>query len=165
MCAFITSLYCCCCFKDARSVSLYPYDWSQILLSILNKLTLQKKVQNFGTNNVFLDQKSKKKTTAQLKIKHKKPLLEPGIDPRTSCAQSRCVTPAPPSQLRVTIVVKLFNCFNTMGRNANKQNRICGPHIFNKFIFSVIFLHACITFLAVSYIYGSRFYCLNMVKI
>ena len=74
MCAFISSLYCCCCFKDARSVSVYPYEWSQILLSILNKLTFRKTVQNVVTNNVFLDKKSiKKTTTTQPKNKHKNP--------------------------------------------------------------------------------------------
>jgi len=66
-----------------------------------------------------------------------KPLLEPGMKPRTS----------PPSRLRVTIVVKLFNLFDAIGRTVNKQRRICGPHIFNKFVFSVIFLHAWITIL------------------
>ena len=34
-----------------------------------------------------------------------------------------------------------------MDRNVNKQSRICGPNIFNKFIFSVIFLHGQITIL------------------
>ena len=71
-----------------------------------------------------------------------KPLQEPGIEPRTSCTQSGCVTTAPPSQLRVSIVVKLFNSFDAMGRNVNKQSQICGPDILNKHIFSVIFLHA-----------------------
>ena len=53
----------------------------------------------------------------------------------TSCTQSGCVTTAPPSQLRVLIVVKQFNCFDAMGRNVNKQSQICGPDIFNKYIF------------------------------
>ena len=52
-----------------------------------------------------------------------------------------------------------------MGRNVNKQSRICWPHIFNKFIYSVISLHAWLTiFGSFSCIYGSRFQCLNMVK-
>jgi len=42
--------------KNARSVSLYSYNQSQILL---NKLTLQNKLQNFVTNNVFLDKRVK----------------------------------------------------------------------------------------------------------
>jgi len=34
-------------------------------------------------------------------------------------------------------VVKLFeiHCFCDMDRNVNTQRRICGPHMFNKFIF------------------------------
>ena len=57
----------------------------------------------------------------------------------SSCTQSGCVTTAPQSQLRVSIVVKLFNSFDAMGQNVNKQSQICGPDIFNKYIFSVIF--------------------------
>ena len=45
------------------------------------------------------------------------------------------VTTATPSQLRVLIVVKPFNCFDAMGRHVNKQSQICGPDIFNKYIF------------------------------
>jgi len=41
----------------------------------------------------------------------------------------------------ISIVKKLSKCFDAMGRNVNKPSRICGPDIFNKFIF-VIFLHA-----------------------
>jgi len=70
---------------------------------------------------------------------------EPRFEPGTSRTQSGCVTSAPPSQLRVTIVVKLFNCFDATGRNVNKQSRICEPHIFQKVIFSVMFLHAWLT--------------------
>ena len=111
------------------------------MLSILNKLTLQKDLQNYVTNNVLLD-KMYKHNNNKTKKSNIKTLPEPGIEPGTSCTQSGCVTTAPPSQLRVSIVIKLFNCFDAMGQNVNKQSRICGPHIFNKFIFSVIFLHA-----------------------
>ena len=51
-----------------------------------------------------------------------------------------------------------------MSRNVNKQSRLYGPHIFNKFIFSVIFLHARITIFGSFSYYGSMFHCLNMVK-
>jgi len=46
-------------FKEARSASLYIYNRSKFgnMLSIPNKLTLQKESQNFVTNNVFLDKK------------------------------------------------------------------------------------------------------------
>jgi len=62
----------------------------------------------------------------------KTPLPESGIEPGTPCTQSGCVTTAPPSQLRVSIVVRLFNCFEAMGRKVNKQSQICGPEIVNK---------------------------------
>ena len=49
-----------------------------------------------------------------------------------------------------------------MGRN--KQSRICGPDIStNSFFLSYFYMHEYL-YLAVSYIYGSRFHCLNMVK-
>jgi len=85
------------------------------VISILNKLTLQKKLQHSVTNNV-LDNK----------VKHKM-----GIEPGTSRNQIGCVTTAPPGQLRVMIVIKLFNCFEALVQNINKQRRISGPHIFN----------------------------------
>jgi len=40
------------------------------MLRILNKLTLYKKLQTSVTNNVFLDKKSKNKTTTKQNIKH-----------------------------------------------------------------------------------------------
>ena len=45
--------------KEARSVSLYPYNQHNFckMLSILNKLTLQEDLQNFVTNSVFIDKK------------------------------------------------------------------------------------------------------------
>jgi len=63
-----------------------------------------------------------------------KPLLEQWIKPWTSRTQCGSDTSAPPSQLRVSIVVKLFNSFDAMSRNINKQIRIWGPHLFNKLI-------------------------------
>jgi len=92
----------------------------------------------------------------QNKTKHQtlEPLPEPGIETGTSCTQSRCDTTAPRSQLRVSIVVKPFNCFDAMGRNVIKHSRICGPHIFNIFIGYAIFLHAWITILcSLSYLW------------
>jgi len=110
------------------------------MLSVLNKLTLVQGIAKVcDKKGVFW---TKVKTQQQQNNQTLKPLPEPGIEPGTSCTQSGCVTTAPPSQLRVLIVVQLFNCFDAMGRNVNKQSRICRPHIFNKFMFSVIFLHA-----------------------
>jgi len=111
------------------------------MLSILNKLALQQNLQKFVTNNVFLDKKVKTQQQNK-KINHKNPCRSRELNQDT---QSRCVTSAAPSQRRVMIVVKLFNCFDAMGRNVYKQSRICGPHMFNKFIVSVVFLHAWIT--------------------
>jgi len=82
----------------------------------------------------------------------KHPLPKPGIKARISCTQSGCVTTAPPSQQRVSIVVMLFICFDAMGWNVKKQSRICGPHIYNKYIVCVICLHAWITIFS-SFIY------------
>jgi len=72
-------------------------------------------------------------------------IYRPIVSSLTSSTQSGCVTTAPPSLLRESIVVKPFNCFDAMGRNVNKQSQICGPDIFIKNIFSVLFLHAWIT--------------------
>ena len=102
------------------------------MLSILNKLTLQEKLQTFMINNVFLDKKSKNTTTTKQKIKHKNPCRSQ--EPGTSWTQSECVTTAPPSQLSVSFVVKQFNLFDAMGRNVNKQS-FCRPNIFNKYMF------------------------------
>jgi len=63
-------------------------------------------MQTFETNNVFLDKKVK--TQQQQNKKSNIKTVESGIEPGTSCTQSGCVTTAPPSQLRVSIVVKLF---------------------------------------------------------
>jgi len=52
------------------------------MLSILNKLTLQKKLQKKLTNNVVLDKKSKNTTTTKQKYQTLKPLPEQGIEPR-----------------------------------------------------------------------------------
>ena len=105
---------------------------------------MQTFVTNIVTNNVFLT-KSKNTTTSKQKMKQQKTLAGSGDWTRDIfCTQSGCVTTAPPSELTVSIVVKPFNCFDAMGRNVNKQSQLCGPDIFNKCIFSAIFLHASI---------------------
>jgi len=68
--------------------------------------------------------KTRNTTTTKQKNQTLKPFPDPGIEPGTSCTQSGCVTTAPPSQLRVSIVDRLFNCFDAMDRNVNKQSRI-----------------------------------------
>jgi len=126
-------------FSSLKMLGLYLYTLiighkSCNMFIILNKLTLQNELQNFVTNNLFFWQKIK---TQHNKTKSQtwKALPEQGIEPGPSCTPSGCVTNALPSQLKVSIVVTLFNRFDAMGRNVNKQSRICGPHIFNKFIF------------------------------
>ena len=108
-------------------------------------------------------QKSKITTTTKQKIKHKNPCRSRGLNPGPLAPKADGFTTAPPSQLRVSIVDKPFNCFDAMGRNVNKQSQICGPDIFNKYIFSVIFYMHEQLYLAVPHINGSRFRCLNMV--
>ena len=92
------------------------------MFTVLNEL--RKKLQTFVTNNVCLD-KWLKPQQQQNKPSNIKPL--PEIEPGTSRKQSGYVTSAPPSQLRVSIVVKLFNRFDAIGRNVNKQSQMCGP--------------------------------------
>jgi len=58
------------------------------MLSILNKLTLQNKLQNFVTNNVLLDKKVKTQQSKKSNIKIKLGTF------RTQCG---CVNSAPPN--------------------------------------------------------------------
>jgi len=53
--------------KDDRSVSLNPFNRSQILqyVKCTKKITLHVKFQNVVTNNVLLDKKSKNTTTTK----------------------------------------------------------------------------------------------------
>jgi len=86
-------------------------------------------------------QKNKNTKTTKQKVKHKNPCRSRELNPGHLARNA-----APPSQLRLSIVDKLFNCFDAMGRKVNNQSRICGPAIFNKVIFCNI-LHAWITIL------------------
>jgi len=131
-------------------------------------------MQNFVTNSVFCFERlslssvkldKKIKTQQENKKSNIETLAGTRILTRDLSHSKRMRNLAPPSQLRVRTVVKLFNSFDAMGRNVKTQSRICGPHISNKFMFSVISLHAWIT------IFGSFSYlreyvlCLNMVKL
>jgi len=109
---------------------------------ILNKITLQKKLQHFVTNYVFWDEK---KSTTKTKYANKKTHARAGNWTRDLSHTSGVVTPAPPSQLRIMIVVKLINYFVAMDRNVNIQGRICGPHIFNTWNCFCNILHAWVT--------------------
>ena len=79
-------------------------------------------------------EKSKFTTTTKQKIKHKNPCRSRELNTGPLAPKADAVTTARPSELRVLIVVNLFNL--------NKQSPIGGPHILNKYMFSVIFLHA-----------------------
>ena len=102
------------------------------MLSMLNKLTLNREWQTLVTDNAFLNKKVKTQPQQNKKIKHKNPCRVRELNPEPLSPKADTV---PLSQLRVSIVVKPFNCFDVMGRNVNKQSQICGPDIFNKYIF------------------------------
>ena len=102
------------------------------MLSILNKLTLQKILQIFGTNNVVLDKKVKTQQQ-QNRTSNIKTLAGSGNWTRDI---------SHPKQVRYLWTTESAEsndyrqCFlNVSMRNVDKQNRICGPHIFNKLIF------------------------------
>jgi len=102
-----------------KSVSWYPYKRSKDcnMLSIRNKLTLQKNYNSLWQKCVFRE-KGKNTSRTKQKIKHKNPCPKPGIEPGNLRIQ----------QLKIPIVVKLFNWFNAKGRKVNKQSRMCGHH-------------------------------------
>jgi len=79
--------------------------------------------------------KSKNTTTTKQKLKHKNPCRSRELNPGPLAPTADAITTAPPSQLSVSFLVKLFNCFDAISQSVNKQRRICGPHIFKKFIF------------------------------
>ena len=114
------------------------------LLSILNKLTLQKDLQNIVANKVFMD-KLWKHNNNETKISNLKTLAGAGNWTRDLLHPKRMRYHCPTESTERISFKKLFNCFDAIGRNVNKQSRICGPDCFNKVIFSVIFLHAWIT--------------------
>jgi len=107
------------------------------MLCILIQLILQKNCKNVWQIMCFWTQS---KNTQPNKISNIKSLAAAANRTRELWQLKRICTSAPGSQLvRWSKVVKLFNHFNAMGRNASKQSRICVPHILNKFMFSVIF--------------------------
>jgi len=81
----------------------------------------------------FIFGQKKVKTQQQQNNKSNKKSLAGSGNWTRELSQRGCVTSAPPSQLRITIVVKLFN--------VNNQSRKCGPHISTSF-FSAMCLHA-----------------------
>jgi len=105
-------------FKDARYLyTLIIGHKSFNMLSILNKLTLQRKLHKFVTKCV-LDRKVR---TKQQQQKHKNHCWSRELNSGPLASKAS----APLCQLRVTIVVKLFNWFDAVGQKVNKQSRIC----------------------------------------
>jgi len=85
------------------------------MLSILNVLTLQKKLQNFVTNNVFMDKKVN--TQQQQNIEHKYPCRSQEMNPRP-------IAPTESSKSNDCFqAIRLFTCFDGMGRNVHKQSQ------------------------------------------
>jgi len=99
------------------------------MLSIINKLILQEKLQTFVMNNVFLDKKVKtqqqQNTTSNIKtLAGARDWTRDLLHPKRM--RYHCTTESTENEL---------NCFDAMDRNVNKQSQICGPDIFNKYIF------------------------------
>jgi len=64
---------------------------------------------------MFLDKKSKNTTTTKLNIKHKNPCRSQDLNLGPLVPKANALPLLSLSQLRVTIVVKLVNCFDAMG--------------------------------------------------
>jgi len=83
---FLDILYYFACYDLLKMLGLYLYTLifghkSCNILSILNKLTLQKEFQNFVTKTCVFWTKSKNTTTTKPKIKHKNPCRSRELNP------------------------------------------------------------------------------------
>jgi len=132
---------------------LGPYLYILIIgLTSCNMLSLlRKKLQSCVTNNVFLHKQLK--SQQEIKKSNLKTLAGAGNWTRDLSLLTRMRYICPTESTESTSVVKQLNCLDAMGRNVNKQSRICGPHIFNKFIFSGIYSHAWITIFGIFLIF------------
>ena len=98
------------------------------MLSILNELSLQKELQHIVTKICFgLTGKTQQQQNRKSNIKI---LGRVGNQTRKSRTPVGCVISGPPRQLKVTIGVKLLNCFTALGQNVNKQRRICLQYVY-----------------------------------
>jgi len=97
------------------------------MLSILHKLKFQKELQNFVTNNVFFWQKVK--TQQQQNKKSNIKTLATAKNWTRDLLHTKRLSF---HWICKSIVVKLFNCFNPISRNVNKQSAMCGAHSFTK---------------------------------
>jgi len=94
---------------------------------------LQKELLNLGQIMCF-GQKSKNTTTTNQKSKHKSLCRSQELNAGPLAPQSDVLLLR---KLNLSIEVKLFNCFNIMDRNINKQSQMCGPQ-FSTFFFCFI---------------------------
>jgi len=119
------------------------------MLSIRNEVTLQKELQIMCSG-----QTGNTTTTIKHKIKQRNPCLRRELNSGPLESEADVLPLEPRVNLKHRLLSNyIINCFNAMGRNVNKQIRICGPHIFHKFMFSVIVYHAWITtFARLSYL-------------
>jgi len=92
------------------------------MLNIQNKLTLQKKLKHVVTNTVFWEK------TQQQQNKNSNIITLAGAGNWTRDLSHLTRVSAPPGQPKVLVVIELFNGFDAMGRNVNKQRRICITH-------------------------------------
>ena len=102
----------------------------QYVLCILNKRN------NTILRQIISFEEKSKNTTKQNKKSNIKILARSGNRTWELSLPVGCIPTGPPSQLQVSIVVKLFYYFNATGGNVNKQSQNCGSHLFNKIIFS-----------------------------
>ena len=131
-------------FKDARSIlktvlSVKAFAWLSRLsfyVKYTKWINISKVITKLLATNVFLFDK-KVKTWQQENRRDPCQIRE--LNPGPLAPQSNAFTSGPPSQVKVWNTVKLFNCFNAIGHNVNKQSRICRPHIFNIHFFLFYF--------------------------
>jgi len=104
------------------------------MLGILNKLTLQKNFQNGIKNDVFWTIK-KKHNNNKTKIKHKNHYRSRELNPGPLAPKAYALHLHQGFNCHyLTIVVKLFNCFDAIVETQKKTKANVRANIFNKFI-------------------------------
>jgi len=96
--------------------------------------------------------KIKNTTTTKQNLKHKNPCRSRELNAGPHAPEADAL---PLHQLRVTIVIKLINCFDAMVLNANKQADVA-DHTFSTNSF-IMYMHGQL-YLAVLHIYRSCFH-------
>ena len=130
--------------KDVMSLYWYPFKRSQLcgMLSILSKSTLHKELNNFMTKKCFLDKKVNTQQQQQQQqskqSKHKNP-FQSRNETRDLSHHNLMRYLWTNESTELSIVVRLFNCFNVISQTITKQSQVFGAHFFNKLFFSVMF--------------------------